>query len=288
MDDRAVLSLRLHPEMLPQEARFNRRTRRTAVSSRRSLKKPHLPLIYLAMKFTYYGHACFSVQAGGKTLLFDPFITPNPLAKKIDVDKVAADFILVSHGHGDHVADVIDIAKRTGATVITSYEVGTWFEGKGVKNVQAMNHGGAAKTDFGRVKLTSAIHSSSMPDGSYGGNPCGFVIESGDGNFYYSGDTALTYDMKLIGEATKLDFAIFPIGDFFTMGIKTRYARRSSSASRNLSACTTTRFRRSSSIGRPLSPPHALPEKNCCCRASAKRSPSDFSPFVESKNTRLR
>ena len=171
------------------------------------------------MKFTYYGHACFSVEAGGKTLLFDPFITPNPLARKIDVDKIAADFILVSHGHGDHVADVIDIAKRTGATVITSYEVGTWFEGKGVKNVQAMNHGGAATTDFGRVKLTSAIHSSSMPDGSYGGNPCGFVVESSDGNFYYSGDTALTYDMKLIGEMTKLDFAIFPIGDFFTMGI---------------------------------------------------------------------
>jgi L-ascorbate metabolism protein UlaG (beta-lactamase superfamily) len=172
------------------------------------------------MKFTYYGHACFSVEAGGKTLLFDPFITPNPLAKKIDAGKVPADFILVSHGHGDHVADVIDTAKRTGATVITSYEVGTWFEEKGVKNVQAMNHGGAAKTDFGRVKLTSAIHSSSMPDGAYGGNPCGFVIESHDGNFYYSGDTALTYDMKLIGERASLSFAVFPIGDFFTMGIE--------------------------------------------------------------------
>src|SRR6188508_3138323 len=171
------------------------------------------------MKFTYYGHACFSVEAGGKTLLFDPFITPNPLARGIDSDKIAADFILVSHGHGDHVADVIDIAKRTGATVITSYEVGTWFEGKGAKKVQAMNHGGAAKMDFGRVKLTSAIHSSSMPDGSYGGNPCGFVIESSDGNFYYSGDTALTFDMKLVGEGSNLHFAVFPIGDFFTMGI---------------------------------------------------------------------
>jgi L-ascorbate metabolism protein UlaG (beta-lactamase superfamily) len=171
------------------------------------------------MNFTYYGHACFSVQARGKTLLFDPFISPNPLAKEIDVKKVAADFILVSHGHGDHVADVIDIANRTGATVIAPYEVGTWFEGKGVKNVQSMNHGGSAKTDFGRVKLTSAIHSSSMPDGSYGGNPCGFVIETSDGNFYYSGDTALTYDMKIIGETFKLGFAVFPIGDFFTMGI---------------------------------------------------------------------
>ena len=171
------------------------------------------------MKFTYYGHACFAVQAGGKTLLFDPFITPNPLAKKIDVSKVAADFILVSHGHGDHVADVVEIAGRTGATVIAPFEVGSWFEAKGVKNVQSMNHGGAAKTDFGRVKLTNAIHSSSMPDGSYGGNPCGFVVETSDGNFYYSGDTALTLDMKLVGESSRLSFAIFPIGDFFTMGI---------------------------------------------------------------------
>jgi len=171
------------------------------------------------MKFTYYGHACFAVQASGKTLLFDPFISPNPLAKKIDVRKVAADFILVSHGHGDHVADVIEIANRTGAKVIAPFEVGSWFEKKGVKNVQSMNHGGAAKMDFGRVKLTSAIHSSSMPDGSYGGNPAGFVVESAEGNFYYSGDTALTLDMKLVGESTQLNFAVFPIGDFFTMGI---------------------------------------------------------------------
>jgi L-ascorbate metabolism protein UlaG (beta-lactamase superfamily) len=172
------------------------------------------------MKFTYYGHACFAVQAGGKTLLFDPFISPNPLAKKIDVSKVAADFILVSHGHGDHVADAIEIANRTGAKVIAPFEVGSWLEGKGAENVQSMNHGGTAKMDFGRVKLTTAIHSSSMPDGSYGGNPCGFVVESNDGNFYYSGDTALTYDMKLVGELTKLRFAVLPIGDFFTMGIE--------------------------------------------------------------------
>ncbi len=172
------------------------------------------------MKFTYYGHACFAVEAGGKTLLFDPFISPNPLAEKIDVSKIAADFILVSHGHGDHVADVVDIAKRTGAKVIAPFEVGDWFESKkGLKNVQAMNHGGAAKTDFGRVKMTAAVHSSSMPDGSYGGNPCGFIIETSEGNFYYSGDTALTMDMKLIGDTTELRFAVLPIGDFFTMGI---------------------------------------------------------------------
>jgi L-ascorbate metabolism protein UlaG (beta-lactamase superfamily) len=172
------------------------------------------------MKLTYYGHACFAVVAGGKTLLFDPFVSPNPLAKHIDVEKIEANFILVTHGHGDHVADVVAIAARTGATVIAPYEVGSWFEAKGVAQVQAMNHGGAAQTDFGRVKLTSAVHSSSMPDGAYGGNPCGFVVESSDGNFYYSGDTALTSDMKLIGETVKLSFAVFPIGDFFTMGIE--------------------------------------------------------------------
>src|SRR5882762_1792820 len=101
------------------------------------------------MKLTYYGHACFAVVAGGKSLLFDPFITPNPLAQKVDAEKIAADFILVSHGHGDHVADVAEIAKRTGATVIAPFEVGSWFEGKGVKNVQSMNHGGASKLASG-------------------------------------------------------------------------------------------------------------------------------------------
>ncbi len=172
------------------------------------------------MKLTYYGHACFAVAAGGKTLLFDPFITPNSLASHIDVEQIVADFILLSHGHADHVADVATIAKRTGATVIAPFEVGSWFEKQGVTNVQSMNHGGAARMDFGRVKLTAAVHSSSMPDGSYGGEPCGFIIESADGNFYYSGDTALTLEMKLIAEQTRLGFAVFPIGDFFTMGIE--------------------------------------------------------------------
>src|SRR3712207_6275715 len=172
------------------------------------------------MKLTYYGHACFAVEAGGKTLLFDPFIKPNPLASHIDINTIAADFILLSHGHGDHVADVAEIAQRTGATILAPYEVGTWFEGKGVKNVTTMNHGGAAKMPFGRVKLTNAVHSSSMPDGSYGGNPCGFVVESSDGNFYYSGDTALTMDMQLIREQTQLRFAVLCVGDFYTMGIE--------------------------------------------------------------------
>ena len=171
------------------------------------------------MKFTYYGHACFAVEVAGKKLLFDPFITPNQLAQEIDATAIKADFILATHGHGDHVADLVDMARQTGATVIAPYEVGSWFEKKGLQNIQALNHGGGGEFEFGRVKLTAAVHSSSMPDGSYGGNPCGFTIESKDGNFYYSGDTALTLDMKLIADDLKLDFAVLPIGDHFTMGI---------------------------------------------------------------------
>jgi L-ascorbate metabolism protein UlaG (beta-lactamase superfamily) len=171
------------------------------------------------MKLTYYGHACFGVSAGGHHLLFDPFVTPNELAKSVDIGSIPADFILLSHGHEDHVVDVVAIATRTNATVIAPYEVASWFAKKNIENVQGMNHGGAAKMPFGRVKLTAAIHSSSMPDGSYGGNPCGFVVETQEANFYYSGDTALTLDMKLVGEQTQLGFAVLCIGDFFTMGV---------------------------------------------------------------------
>jgi L-ascorbate metabolism protein UlaG (beta-lactamase superfamily) len=170
------------------------------------------------MKVTYYGHACFSVVAGGKTLLFDPFITPNPLAKAIDVKKVPADFILVSHGHGDHVGDAVEIAKRTNALVIANYEVATWLNQKGAPKVHPLNHGGGFQFDFGRAKFVNAIHSSSLPDGAFGGNPGGFVIESVEGNFYYSGDTALTLDMKLVGESLELKFVALCIGDNFTMG----------------------------------------------------------------------
>ncbi len=176
------------------------------------------------MKITYYGHACFSVEAEGRHLLFDPFLTGNPHAKGIDSTTIPADFIFVSHGHGDHVGDAVAIAKRTGATVIAPFEVGEWIESKGVANVLAMNHGGAAKTAFGRVKLTAAVHSSSITDGDqriYGGNPAGFVVETAEGAFYHAGDTALTMDMKLIAESgVALAFAALPIGDFYTMGIE--------------------------------------------------------------------
>jgi L-ascorbate metabolism protein UlaG (beta-lactamase superfamily) len=170
------------------------------------------------MKVTYYGHACFSVVVRGKTLLFDPFISGNSLAKDIDVNSVPADFILVSHGHDDHVGDALAIAKRTNALMIAGFEVGEWFLQQGAPRVHTLNHGGRFNFDFGRVKYVNAIHSSTLPDGSGGGNAGGFVIESPDGNFYFSGDTALTLDMKLIGESTPLKFAALCIGDNFTMG----------------------------------------------------------------------
>ena len=169
------------------------------------------------MHLTYFGHSCFAVEVAGKTLLFDPFIAPNPLAAHIDITKIAADYILVSHGHVDHLADAVAIAKRAGAEVISTFEVANWLAGQGVEKVRPMNHGGAAAFPFGTVKLTNAIHSSSLPDGSYGGNPAGFLITAAEGAFYYSGDTALTYDMKLIAPA-KIKFAVLPIGDNFTMG----------------------------------------------------------------------
>lgn len=170
------------------------------------------------MKTTYYGHSCFSVAVAGKTLLFDPFITPNPLASAIDIQQLPADFILVSHGHVDHLADAVEIAKRTNALVVANFEVATWLNKMGAPRIQPMNHGGAVNLSFGRVKFVNAIHSSTMPDGSPGGNPGGFVVETGEGGFYYSGDTALTLDMKLIGEAMKLRFAALCVGDNFTMG----------------------------------------------------------------------
>ena len=171
------------------------------------------------MNITFYGHSCFGVEVNGKHLLFDPFISPNELANTIDVNTVKADYILISHGHQDHIADTESIAKRTGAKVICNWEISVWLEKKGVENIRPMNIGGKVKLDFGNVKCVVAQHSSSLPDGSYGGNPMGFVIESTEGNFYYAGDTALTYDMKLIGDYRSINFAFLPIGDNFTMGV---------------------------------------------------------------------
>ena len=168
------------------------------------------------MKFTFYGHSCFAIETGGKKLLFDPFITGNELAKDIDINSIEADYILVSHGHGDHVGDLVGIAKRTGATIICAAEIATWAEKQGCPKAHGMNFG-PYTFEFGNVRFVPAAHSSSLPDGTYGGNPGGFIIKNNEGDFYFTGDTCLTMDMQLVPRYAKLNFAIMPIGGNFTM-----------------------------------------------------------------------
>jgi L-ascorbate metabolism protein UlaG (beta-lactamase superfamily) len=170
------------------------------------------------MKLTYYGQSCFAVEIAGSTLLFDPFITPNKLAEHISPEAITADFILASHGHADHLADCVELARSTGATVVGSFEVVEWLGRQGVEKVHPMNIGGQWNFGFGKVKCVNAVHSSAMPDGSYGGNPMGFIVSAGADCFYYSGDTALTMDMQLVSRWGKPSFAVLPIGDNFTMG----------------------------------------------------------------------
>jgi len=170
------------------------------------------------MNLVYYGHSCFSVIINGKILLFDPFITLNDFANSIvDVDTIQADYILLSHGHQDHIADCVRIATQTGAKIICNVEIESWLLKQGVTNIHPISIGG--KWNFGdfTVKCTVAHHSSGLPDDSYGGSPMGFIVTSEEGNFYYSGDTALTMDMQLIPKWAKLNFAVLPIGDNFTM-----------------------------------------------------------------------
>jgi L-ascorbate metabolism protein UlaG (beta-lactamase superfamily) len=171
------------------------------------------------MKITFYGHASLGIEVGGKYILVDPYISANPNASHINLNELKADYILLTHAHSDHILDVEYIAARTNAVIVSNYEVASHFGNKGLK-YHPMNHGGSWKFDFGKVKYVNAVHSSSFPDGSYGGNPGGFVIEGEHKNIYIAGDTALSMDMKLIPMRTKLDLAILPIGDNFTMDIE--------------------------------------------------------------------
>ena len=170
------------------------------------------------MKITFYGHACLGIQIDDINILVDPFITGNEKAENIDINQLKADYIMVTHAHQDHILDVEAIANRTGAIIISNYEIVTHFGSLGLEG-HPMNHGGQWDFEFGNVKYVNAIHTSSFPDGTYGGQPGGFIIESEHKNIYIAGDTALTFDMKLIPLQTKLDLAILPIGDNFTMGI---------------------------------------------------------------------
>jgi L-ascorbate metabolism protein UlaG (beta-lactamase superfamily) len=169
------------------------------------------------MKVTYYGHSTFLIEIEGTRLLMDPFMSDNE-ACEIDPLSVDCDYILITHGHWDHMADAESIAKRTGAKLICNYEIGNWYIAKGLENVIQMNQGGTIKMGFGSIKYVSAVHSSSLPDGSYGGNPGGFILSGGGHEVYYAGDTALSMEMELLGRHHNLTLALLPIGDTYTMG----------------------------------------------------------------------
>ncbi|MCJ8167081.1 metal-dependent hydrolase [Pontibacter sp. E15-1] len=171
------------------------------------------------MNITYYGQSCFLFEIDGHRVLFDPFISGNELASQIDVSAIKADFILLSHGHQDHVLDAEQIARANNATIVAIHEIASWYGSKGIEKTHPMNIGGKVTLPFGTVKMVTAIHSSTLPDGTSGGVAAGFVVETEHKTFYFAGDTALTYDMKLIPEQYDLDFALLPIGDNFTMDI---------------------------------------------------------------------
>ena len=171
------------------------------------------------MKITCYGHSSLGIKVGHKHILVDPYISANPNVSHININELQADYILLTHAHGDHILDVEYIAARTNAVIVSNYEIATYYGEKGFKS-HPMNHGGSWNFDFGKVKYVNAVHSSSFPDGTNGGNPGGFIIEGEHKNIYIAGDTALTMDMKLIPMRTKLDLAILPIGDNFTMDVE--------------------------------------------------------------------
>jgi len=176
----------------------------------------------MTIELTWLGHGSWEIQLESHHVLLDPFLDDSPTSP-VKADQVQADYILVSHGHFDHVADVVAIAQRTGATVVSNYEICEWLGKQGVAKCEPMNLGGGCDFPFGRVQLTLAHHSSTLPDGTPGGNPGGFVIALGSHNIYFACDTGLFYDMKLIGSGEYngrqgIDLAVLPIGDRFTMG----------------------------------------------------------------------
>jgi L-ascorbate metabolism protein UlaG (beta-lactamase superfamily) len=171
------------------------------------------------MQLTYLGHSSFLAEHANTSILFDPFIRPNPLAAHIDASSINPDIIAISHAHGDHIADAEEIAKASGAQLLSNYEITSWFNQKGVENTVGMNTGGTFKRADVFITLTQALHSSAFPDGSYGGNPNGFIVKMGHHTFYYAGDTDIFGDMALIARLHAPQWAILPIGDHFTMGV---------------------------------------------------------------------
>lgn len=170
----------------------------------------------MTITYTWYGHGTHGLEVAGRRILVDPFFTGNSAASA-QADEVSADFILISHGHGDHVGDAVAIARRTGAMVISNFEIVNWFGGQGIEKAHPQHLGGGYQHPFGYLKLTQATHGSALPDGTYGGNPCGFLLTAEGKKIYLACDTGLFGDMKLIGEEG-IDLAVLPIGDNFTMG----------------------------------------------------------------------
>ncbi|MEZ4669803.1 MAG: metal-dependent hydrolase [Anaerolineae bacterium] len=170
----------------------------------------------MTIKITWLGHSAFALDIDGHPVLIDPFLTGNPLAAA-KADDLQAEIIFLSHAHGDHLGDTVSIAKRTGALVVSNFEICNWLNKQGVENTHAQNPGGGWNYGFIHCKFTVAHHSSSFPDGSYGGNPCGFVLNAAGKRLYFAGDTDLFSDMQLIGDSV-IDLAFLPIGDNFTMG----------------------------------------------------------------------
>lgn len=169
------------------------------------------------MHVTYYGHSAFLIEVNGAKLLFDPFITGNPKYDGTPLDAIKPDYILVSHGHGDHIGDAETIAKTSGAPIISNFEIMNWFAAKGIENGIGLNLGGGIDLPFGRVQLVPAWHSSELPDGKSGGTAGGFIVTHKSGTFYFSGDTALFQEMKLFGKRHAIDVAFLCVGDHFTM-----------------------------------------------------------------------
>ena len=171
----------------------------------------------MTIQITWHGHSTFSLDFSGTKVVVDPFLAGNNPKARSAVEDLGADFILQTHGHGDHIADTVPLAQKTGAQVIANFEICNWINSQGHENTWGMNTGGSYQFSFGRVKMTPALHSSGLPDGSYGGDPGGFLIFAEGKTIYIAGDTALFSDMALIGNAG-LDLAIIPTGDNFTMG----------------------------------------------------------------------